>query len=210
MFITSTFSVKRSRSLWPSFHAPAILLYILKTISWINLILGILVLCDTMIDIIINVDHLDLYFMVQWLWPYILNVIWCMNIIIWDYESVWSDSWPESKCRSLWPIFHGPMILCYILKTTWCMTHSLGLCDLYFIALWFCFISATIWCLSVIFTYNDTVRPKLWPQSKYKSAWSIFHPIEILLNSFYFNQWINIIVGIMDQCDTSDWPLKYM
>ena len=39
--------------------------YILKTISWINAILGILVLCDTMIDIIINVDHLDLYFMVQ-------------------------------------------------------------------------------------------------------------------------------------------------
>ena len=84
MFITSTFCVKRSRSLWPYFHAPAILPYtcILKTISWINMILGILVLCDTMIDIIINVGHFDLYFMVQWFWPYILNVIWCMNIII--------------------------------------------------------------------------------------------------------------------------------
>ena len=32
---------------------------------WINVILGILVLCDTTIDSIINVGHLDLYFMVQ-------------------------------------------------------------------------------------------------------------------------------------------------
>ena len=36
MFITSTFSVIRTRSLWPYFHAPVILPYILKTISWIN------------------------------------------------------------------------------------------------------------------------------------------------------------------------------
>ena len=156
-----------------------------------------------MIDILINVGHFDMYFMVQWFWSYILNVIWCMNIIIWDYESVWSDSWPESKCRSLWPIFHGPVILWYILKTT---TYSLGLCDLYFIALWFCFISSTFWCLSVIFTYNDTVWPKLWPQS----AWPIFQCPMILLNIFWIIPWINIIVGIMDQCDTSDWPLKYM
>ena len=32
---------------------------------WINVILGILVLCDTTIDSITNVGHLDLYFMVQ-------------------------------------------------------------------------------------------------------------------------------------------------
>ena len=75
--------------------------------------------------------------------PYILNVNWCMNIIIWDYELVWSNSWPKSKCRSLWPmymvqwfyvtsrrqfdvllsyfgimwpIFHSPVILCYTVK----------------------------------------------------------------------------------------------
>ena len=49
----------------PIFYAPAVLPYILKTISWINVILGILVLCDTKIDIIINKGLLDLYFMVQ-------------------------------------------------------------------------------------------------------------------------------------------------
>ena len=65
MFITSTFSVIRSRSLLSYFHAPAILPFILKTISWINVIFGILVLCDNTIDSITNVGHLDLYFMVQ-------------------------------------------------------------------------------------------------------------------------------------------------
>ena len=52
------------------------------------MILRILVLCDTMINVIINVGHLDLYFMVYRFWPNILNVILCMNIIIGDYESV--------------------------------------------------------------------------------------------------------------------------
>ena len=61
MFITSTFSVIRSSSLWPYFHASVILPYILQTISWINVVLRILVLCDTKIDIFANVSHLDLY-----------------------------------------------------------------------------------------------------------------------------------------------------
>ena len=65
MFITSTFSIIRSRSFWVYFHAPAVLPYILKTIPWINVILGILVLCDSTIDSITNVGHLNLYFMVQ-------------------------------------------------------------------------------------------------------------------------------------------------
>ena len=47
------------------FRTAALLPYILKTISWINVILGILVMCDTRIDSMTNVDHLDLYFMVQ-------------------------------------------------------------------------------------------------------------------------------------------------
>ena len=42
---------------------------------------------------------------------------WCMNIILWDYESVWNDIWPQNKCRSLWPIFHGLVILPFSLKT---------------------------------------------------------------------------------------------
>ena len=47
------------------FSCSSILPYILRTISWINVILGILLLCDTTIDSITNVGHLYLYFMVQ-------------------------------------------------------------------------------------------------------------------------------------------------
>ena len=89
--------------------------------------------------------------------PYILKTIWCMNIILWDYELVWPDVWPQNKWRSLWPIFHGPVILPYILKTGWCMNiilrdyesvwpdvwpqKNVGHCDLYFLVQWFCHVS---------------------------------------------------------------------
>ena len=57
----------REQNLGPNFYASAILPVILMTISWINVILGIhvLILCDTTIGIIINVGHIDLYFIVQ-------------------------------------------------------------------------------------------------------------------------------------------------
>ena len=133
---------------------------------------------DPTFDLKIDVGHCYLYFMVQWFcliswrlfdvwtslfaimsqydpkfylnkyrsqWPifygpmilcYILKTIWGMNIILWDYWSVW----PQNKCRSMWPMFHGPVFLSYISKT--------------------------IWCMSVIFSDNETVWPKLRPQSK--------------------------------------------
>ena len=87
--------------LWPNLYAPAIFPYILTTVSWINVILGMLVLCDTRIDIIKKIRTPWLIFHDLVILPYILNVNWCMNIICFDYESVWSDSWPKSKCRSL-------------------------------------------------------------------------------------------------------------
>ena len=65
------------------------------------------------------------------------------------------------------------------------------------------YISKTIWMMSVIFSDNETVWPKLWPQSKYGSTWPcwpIFHGLVILLNIFKIIWWMNIIFGIMDQC----------
>ena len=94
----------------------------------------------------INIAHRDLYCPV--IWPYILKVIWCMNILILDYESVWPNVWPQSRCRSLWPIFHGPVILCYILKTVWCM--NIIICD------------------------YGSVWPDIWPQNKCRSLWHIY------------------------------------
>ena len=43
---------------------------------------------------------------------------------------VWPDIWPQNKCRSLWPIIHGPVILPYILKTdVW--TSNFGIMNQY-------------------------------------------------------------------------------
>ena len=59
--------------------------------------------------------------------------------------------------------------------------------------------------MSVIFSDNETVWPKLWPQNKYSSTWLIYPGPVILLNVFKIIWWMNIIVCIMDQCDR-DWP----
>ena len=182
MFITSTFSVIRSRSLW-HFHAPVILPYVLKTISWINVILGIG-----------SVWHHNWHpnkcrspwpvFHCSVLLPFILNVNWCMNIIIWDYESVWSDIDLKINVGHLTYISWSSDFMLHLEDSLVYYYHSLGLCDLYFKALWVSFVSPTIRGLSVIFAYNDTVWPKPWPQSKYKSAWPLFHGLVILFNIF--------------------------
>ena len=70
-----------------------------------------------------NVDHCDLYFVIQWFCLISWKLQW-LNIVhvLWDYESVWPDAWPQNICRSLWPVFQGPVILPYILKTVYVWT----------------------------------------------------------------------------------------
>ena len=81
--------------------------------------------------------------------PCILKTIWCMNIIVCEYDSVWPYVWPQNKCRSLWPIFHGQVILPYILKT--------------------------FRCINIIISDYESVWLEVWPQNKYRSLWPIFH-----------------------------------
>ena len=53
----------------------------------------------------------DLYFMVEW-----------FCLISWRlFDGLMSNVWPQNKCMSQWPIFHGSVILSYILKTIWYM-----------------------------------------------------------------------------------------
>ena len=81
--------------------------------------------------------------------------------------------WPLHKCRSLWPIFHGPVILSYILKTIWYMN----------IILW------------------DTIWPDVWPKNKCRSLWPRFHGLEILpIYWRIFNVWTSYL-KIMSQYD---------
>ena len=58
-----------------------------------TLLFGIMGQYDPTFDLEINVGHCDLYSMVSVILPYILKTTWYMNIIIWDYESVW----PQNK-----------------------------------------------------------------------------------------------------------------
>ena len=138
--------------------------------------------------------------------PYIFKTIWCMNIILWDYGSVWPKVWPQNKYLSLLSIFHGPLFLPYILKT--------------------------IWCKNIIIWDNESVWLDIWPQNKYRSLWTIFHgPVifpyilktiwcmNIILCDLYFmGRWFCLIsprlfdawvsyFQIMRQCDP-DFDLK--
>ena len=93
---------------------------------------------DPTCDLKINVGHCYLYFMVQW-FCHILKIVYCMDIILQDYELVWPDVWPQNKCRSLCPVFHGLVILPYIMKT--------------------------IWCMNIILWDYESVWPDIWPQN---------------------------------------------
>ena len=109
--------------------------------------------------------------------PLIWKTIWCMNIIIWDYESVWPDLWPQNKCGSLWPIFYGPVILPYILKTFWCM--------------------------NIIIWDYESVWPKVWPKHKWRSLWHYFMAQWFCIISWrLFDVWTSYF-GIMGQYDST-------
>ena len=145
-----------SRSLWPIFHGSVILPYILNTICWINVTPGILVPCDPIIDVKIYLCWCDLCFMVQdfalYLEYYLLD-----KCHTWDISSLWPDYWRQNISLLLWPIFHGSVILPYILNTICWINVTpgillpcdpmndhllyLGHFDLYFMVQWFCLIS---------------------------------------------------------------------
>ena len=203
--------VMKRRSVWPMFHGPGILPFILKTIWCMYIILWEY---DSVWHDVWPQNKYDLYFMVRWVGSISRRLL-MYEHPIWDYELVGPDVWPQNKCRSLWPIFHGPLILRYILKTIWCMNIILRDYGSVWPDIWpknkcrsvwpvfhgpviLSYISNTIWCMSVIFSDKETVWPKLRPQSKYKSTWPIFHGLVILLNIFKIIWWMNIVVGVMD------------
>ena len=124
-----------------------ILLNICYAVSWIYIILRILVQYDTMSDLIIllgQCGYLQCCFM---------NLHHTSDI-----GSVWHNEWPHNTSRSIWPIYHGSVILLNISNPIWCIyiilqvlvqydtmgdfILLLGQCDLYFMVHWFCLISA--------------------------------------------------------------------
>ena len=151
-------------SAWPVFHGPVILPYILNTIWCMYIIFRIMNLYGPRFDLKINVGHCDLYFMFQWLcliswrlldvWTSLFGIMTRYNptfdlkinvghcdlysMVQWFcIISEWPEVWPPNKCRSLWPIIYGPVILPCILKT--------------------------IWCMNIIIWDYDSVWPDVWP-----------------------------------------------
>ena len=75
----------------------------------------------------------------------------------WDISSLWPDYWRQNISLLVWPIFHGSVILPYILNTICWINVTPGIlvpcdptidvkiylfwCDLYFMVQWFCLIS---------------------------------------------------------------------
>ena len=89
--------------------------------------------------------------------PYSLKTIWCMNIILLDYESVWPGFWPKinvGHCE-LYFMVHWVYLISWRLFEAWMsyfrivsqydilfdLKINVGHCDLYFMAHWFCLIS---------------------------------------------------------------------
>ena len=106
---------------------------------------------------------------------FILEAIWCINMIPLSNESIWLDAWPKKKSGSLWPIFHDS-VLPYILKA--------------------------IWCINIIPWNTESVRCDAGPQNKSRSLWPILRGSVILpyiLKAFWC---INMIpLSIMTQYD---------
>ena len=78
-----------------------------------------------------------------------------MNIILPDYKILWHNVWPQYECRSVWPIFYGPVILLYMWKT--------------------------IWHINIILPDYEMVLHNIWPEYECWSVWPMFNGPVILL-----------------------------
>ena len=114
---------------------------------------------------------------------YISKTIWCMNVIFSDNEKVWPKLWPQSKYKSTWPIFHGLVILLNIQDYLMDEHYS--------------------W-------YNGSVWHIDWPYQVYVGQWPIFYGPAVLLHILKIIWWRNVVLGMMDQCDSKIDLVKYI
>ena len=88
------------------------------------------------------------------------------------------------RWMSLWPKFHGWVILLNIMKT--------------------------IWWVDVKPLDNEWVWCNLWPQNKCRSQWPVFHGSVILSFILTTNWYMKVILEIPDQYDTKIYFIKCM
>ena len=98
----------------------------------------------------------------------------------------------KNKSGSLWPIFHGSVILPYIFKAIWGINmipwnnesvwldalpqnKTMSLCPVFHGSVILPYILKAIWCINMILWANKSVWLDAWPQNKSWSLWPIFH-----------------------------------
>ena len=84
---------------WPIFYGPVILLHILKTIWWTNIVFGIMDQCDTKINLVKYMWVSDLYFMVHW-----FCLISCHRLKLFLYFKKWCQPGVLVSLRALAPV----------------------------------------------------------------------------------------------------------
>ena len=169
-----------------------ILRYILKTIRCMNIILRDY---DQPFDLKINVGHCDLYFMVQWF------CLMSQRLFGWvSYFQIMRQGDPnfDLKVNMTYISWSSDFVL-YLQSKKISNDQELIQSDP---------ISCPQNQDNVIMRHCDPNFDRA--QSKYKSTWPIFLGLVDILNIFKIIWWMNIIVGIMDQCDIYIDLIKYM
>ena len=106
-------------------------------------------------------------------------------------EMTYADSWSDMahpcdmdlwvmKWRWVGPVFHGPVILPYILKTVWHMY--------------------------IILSEYESVWPNIWPQNKCWSLWPIFHGPVTVPYTLKTVSCVNIIIWNNESVWPDAWP----
>ena len=167
---------------------------------------------DSTCDFKINVGQWDLYFMVQWFCCIcILKTIWCMNIILGDYESFWLDIWPKNKCRSVWLVFCVISWRLFEVWTSyfgnisvwpnvWPQNKCRSLCPIFHGPVILHNILKIIWYMNILWEY-ESVWPYVWLQNKCWSLWPIFHGPVILPTSWRLVDVGSSYFGVMSLYD---------
>ena len=125
--------------------------------------------------------------------------------------------------RSSWPIFHGSVILPYILKTFWYMNTILQNYESVWHNIWpqnkcrslwlifhgpviLPYILKTVWCMNIILQDYESVWPDSWPQNKCRSLWPIFHGPVILPYILKTIWYMNTILWYYESVWADVWP----
>ena len=140
---------------------------------------GIMSQYDMTFDLKINVSHCDIYFMVQWF----CLIAWRLFDIWIPYFGIMSQYGPMFDVKIFvghLPIFHGPVILPYSLKTIWYMN-------------------------TILWDY-ESVWPDVWPQNICRTLWPIFHGPVILPCILNTIQWLNFILFEYESVWPDFWP----